>query len=92
MIKTVTKYSGEQQSKQARYAERKQLERNSIVIPPPVDLQRRRALLMVVAMVWISFLIGYAMGAESVRREALVYGSAMEFVNPETGEMRFEWR
>jgi hypothetical protein len=39
------KFSGEQQSKQARYAERKQLERNSIVIPPPVDLQRRRALL-----------------------------------------------
>lgn len=45
MIQTVKKYSGEQQSKQARYAERKQLERNSIVIPPPVDLQRRRALL-----------------------------------------------
>ena len=45
MIKTVTKYTGENQSRQARHAERKALERNSIIIPPPVDLQRRRALL-----------------------------------------------
>jgi uncharacterized protein YndB with AHSA1/START domain len=45
VIKPVTKYTGENQSKQARYAERKALERNSIHIPPPVDLERRRALL-----------------------------------------------
>ena len=45
MIQTVNKFTGENQSKQARYAERKTLERNSIFIPPPVDLQRRRALL-----------------------------------------------
>jgi hypothetical protein len=39
------KHSGEQQSRQARYAERKQLERNAIIIPPPVDLARRQQLL-----------------------------------------------
>ncbi len=41
----MAKYTGENQSKQARYAERKSLERNTIIIPPPADLQRRRAML-----------------------------------------------
>jgi hypothetical protein len=45
VINTATKFSGDQQSKQARYAERKQLERNAIIIPPPADLARRQQLL-----------------------------------------------
>lgn len=48
--------------------------------------------LMVGAMVWISFVIGFAMGGDYVRRAAIQSGAAAEFVDAETGEVRFEWK
>ena len=50
------------------------------------------ALLMVVAMVWISFVLGFAMGGDFVRREAVRNGSALEYIDLETGSERFEWK
>lgn len=50
------------------------------------------AILLVAAMVWISFVIGFAMGGSYVRDDAVRHGSAWEWIDPETGAERFEWK
>jgi hypothetical protein len=48
--------------------------------------------LWLIALAGVSFAIGFAIGAQGVKDEAIRHGSAMESVDPESGEMRFEWK
>lgn len=50
------------------------------------------SILIVAGMVWAAYVIGFAMGGDFVRREAIRHGSAMEYVDTESGNMRFEWK
>lgn len=50
------------------------------------------SILIVAGMVWVAYVIGFAMGGDFVRREAIRYGAAMEYVDTESGNMRFEWK
>ena len=50
------------------------------------------AILLVAAMVWISFALGFAFGGSYVRDEAVRHGSAMEYIDPVTGVEMFEWK
>lgn len=50
------------------------------------------AILLVAGMVWISFALGFALGGSYVRDDAVRHGSAMEWIDPETGVERFEWK
>lgn len=50
------------------------------------------AFLLVAAMVVISFVVGFSIGGRYVLDEAIRHGSAWEWVDPETGVERFEWK
>ena len=48
--------------------------------------------LWIVATIWISFVVGFSVGGDFVRSDAIRHGSAMEYVDEVTGETRFEWK
>ena len=44
------------------------------------------------AVAFICYALGFISGIHAVKDEAIRHGSAMESVDPESGEMRFEWK
>jgi hypothetical protein len=44
------------------------------------------------AVGFICFSIGFVAGSQAARDEAIQHGSAMESIDPESGDVRFEWK
>lgn len=50
------------------------------------------AFVLMGASILIAFVLGFALGGDFVKREAIKHGSALEYVDAETGQSRFEWK
>lgn len=49
-------------------------------------------LLWLIGCVICAYLVGYLQGVAEMQRDAVSNGAALESVDIETGEMRFEWK